>query len=154
MSREENSTFPEGPNVQETSAGIISFRYSSGERKYLVLKHADGGHWSFPKGHLEPGEGMREAAIRELREETNLSVVSFVRDFREESRYDFTRSGERIRKLVVYFSARVSHDKVELSHEHLSYTWETYERALGTLTYENDRDLLDRAEHRLTDLDI
>ncbi|MER5637372.1 NUDIX hydrolase [Kitasatospora sp. NPDC002227] len=31
--------------------------------------------WSFPKGKLEPGEGWRAAALREVREETGLSCL-------------------------------------------------------------------------------
>ncbi|MFG2820618.1 NUDIX hydrolase [Kitasatospora sp. NPDC048365] len=31
--------------------------------------------WSLPKGKLEPGEGWRVAALREVREETGLSCV-------------------------------------------------------------------------------
>ncbi|MFP3952704.1 MAG: bis(5'-nucleosyl)-tetraphosphatase [Candidatus Bipolaricaulota bacterium] len=152
MPREENSTSPED-SVQEVSAGVISFRVSSGERKYLLLKHANGGHWSFPKGHVEPGEGRREAAVRELHEETGLSISSFVRSFREESRYSYTRCKKRINKLVIYFLADVSTEDVELSGEHLDYSWKVYERALDRLTYENDRNLLNRAESRLIELD-
>ncbi|GAA5007082.1 NUDIX hydrolase [Kitasatospora paranensis] len=31
--------------------------------------------WSLPKGKLDPGEGWREAALREVREETGLSCL-------------------------------------------------------------------------------
>lgn len=39
----------------------------------LLLRHRSLG-WSCPGGHLEPGEELREAAIRELREETGLRL--------------------------------------------------------------------------------
>ncbi len=35
-------------------------------------------HWDFPKGIVEPGEGPKEAAIREVREETTIADLEFV----------------------------------------------------------------------------
>ncbi len=52
------------------AAGVM---YCAGG-KILLMKRADvkdaGGVWAFPAGHVEPGEGAREAAIREFSEET------------------------------------------------------------------------------------
>ena len=53
------------------SCGIIPFRYNGKEKEYLILlqrNHA----WTFPKGHMEPGETEIETAARELFEETGL----------------------------------------------------------------------------------
>ncbi len=43
----------------------------------LLIERGKGamrGMWSFPGGHIEPGETARDAARREVREETNVSV--------------------------------------------------------------------------------
>ena len=50
------------------SAGAIVFRNDT------VLMIRVGSRWSFPKGHLEPGETARQAAVRETREETGISA--------------------------------------------------------------------------------
>ncbi|MEY4722653.1 MAG: hypothetical protein RLZZ324_166 [Candidatus Parcubacteria bacterium] len=42
--------------------------------KVLVLYRAHQGDWSFPKGHVDPGETAVEAMHREVREETGLDV--------------------------------------------------------------------------------
>lgn len=44
------------------------------QRRVLLQKRADVGLWGIPSGHVEPGETVIEAALREVREETNLQV--------------------------------------------------------------------------------
>ena len=50
------------------SAGAIVFRGDT------VLMIRAGSRWSFPKGHLEPGETAKQAAVRETREEAGISA--------------------------------------------------------------------------------
>ncbi len=50
------------------SAGAIVFRNDT------VLMIRVGSRWSFPKGHLDPGETAKQAAVRETREETGISA--------------------------------------------------------------------------------
>lgn len=143
-----SSTSPE--KKKEVSAGVISVRCFSGKVNYLLLKHANGGHWSFPKGHLEGREGTREAALRELREETGLTVKRFFSGFKEKTHYNFERDGLTVAKSVIYYLARVnSSSRVRLSPEHLDYRWPEYIAARELLTYGTDRELLDAAKEKL-----
>lgn len=138
--------------TKEISGGIVVFREEpDGSRYYLLLRHANGGHWSFPKGHLEEGESAREAAVRELTEETGLRPEEFLADFRERIHYSYRREGERVEKAVVYFLASVDGltDPVSLSDEHLDYEWVPFEEALDKLTYDNDGEVLKKAEEEL-----
>jgi predicted NUDIX family NTP pyrophosphohydrolase len=68
------------------SAGILAHR-SVGERFEVLLGHPGGplwrgrdlASWSVPKGLVEPGEDALEAAMREFREETGLTVTGTFR---------------------------------------------------------------------------
>ena len=42
--------------------------------KILITRRADNGQWVLPGGGLESGESLAEACVREMREETGLSV--------------------------------------------------------------------------------
>ncbi|PAQ14643.1 DNA mismatch repair protein MutT [Bacillaceae bacterium SAOS 7] len=44
------------------------------KKQVLLQKRADVGLWGLPSGHVEPGETVEEAAVREVHEETNLHV--------------------------------------------------------------------------------
>ena len=59
---------------KEKSCGAVVFRQESDKHKVLLIKHINGGHWSFPKGHVEKDETEEETATREIFEETGLTV--------------------------------------------------------------------------------
>ena len=63
------------PATVVRSAGVVIARRRSGDWRVLVLRAA--GHWDFPKGLLEEGEGAHDAARREATEGTGISDLSF-----------------------------------------------------------------------------
>lgn len=44
------------------------------DKEVLLQKRADVRLWGIPSGHVEPGESVTEAAVREVKEETGLSI--------------------------------------------------------------------------------
>jgi predicted NUDIX family NTP pyrophosphohydrolase len=63
--------------MPKQSAGLLMYHFREGVIRVLVahpggplFKNRDEGHWTIPKGEIDPGEGQLEAAIREFREET------------------------------------------------------------------------------------
>ena len=135
--------------VQECSAGVICYRTtSSGARNYLLLDY--GRHWDYPKGHLEKGESDKEAAIRELREETGITRLNMHDGFEHELAY-FFRHPRRgvVRKTVTFFLASTTQKEIDLSHEHKAYAWLSFEDALQQLTFSTARKALEAAEHFL-----
>lgn len=137
------------PTVNEFSAGVVLFKEKDGHRKYLIL-HYPGGHFDFPKGHLEKGETEKQAALRELVEETGVGVDDFIPDFQAEMTYDFRRQTHRVHKKVTFFLAETSNSEVIISHEHKGYLWLGYEDALAKITFENARTILRKAEDLLS----
>src|SRR5690242_13896895 len=91
----------------ERSAGVVMCYERTGKRSYLLLNY--GKHWDFPKGHVEKGEDDRAAAIREVFEETGITLSSVLEDFKHEITYFFRdyKTKGLIRKTVVFFLARV-----------------------------------------------
>lgn len=136
----------------ERSAGVIVFHAPDGPggaREYLLLRSRTGGHWSFPKGHVEAGESDWQAALRELREETALDEVKPAPGFYHQVHYQFRRGDQPVDKEVSYFLAASEHANVALSNEHTELAWLPYEQARQGLTYDNDRRLLDQAHEWL-----
>jgi ADP-ribose pyrophosphatase YjhB (NUDIX family) len=46
----------------------------------VLAVNQNGDSWSLPKGHIDPGETARQAAEREIAEESGITQVQFVRE--------------------------------------------------------------------------
>ena len=125
----------------EKSCGAVILHRYSGGMKVLLIKNRSG-NWSFPKGHVERGETEHQTALREVKEETSLSVV-LEDGFREESTYRIGRNAE---KLVVYFLAFSETLHVKIQYQEISaYVWVDVKEAAGTISFDNDRRILQNA---------
>jgi 8-oxo-dGTP pyrophosphatase MutT (NUDIX family) len=131
----------------ERSAGVIVFRIQDGKPLYLLLKHPS--YWGFPKGHLEDGETEEDTALRELSEETGLTDVELIPDFREVIEYWFKKGGDSIHKKVVFFLARTENPSLKLSSEHEDAGWFDFEEASRRARYRNQRGVLEKAHERV-----
>ncbi len=138
----------------ERSAGAILFRKRGSRVLYLLLQHMRG-HWAFPKGHIEKNETSMEAARREIKEETNLERIRFFPGYKETIRFRFkwppkTKDAESRLKFVVFYLGQVFDSRVTISDEHRNFQWASYEKAMKMLKHRNVRDLLEKAEARIT----
>lgn len=134
--------------VKEHSAGIITYRQLEGHREYLIL-HYPSGHFDFPKGHIEGQETQREAAMRELTEETGITQLEFIEGYREMMQYQFRHNGKLIHKDVVYFLGSTEEYEIKISHEHQDFKWLPYDEAVEQLTFDNAKNLIKKAEDML-----
>lgn len=137
-------------DAEERSAGFVVYRDGSEGRRYLLLRHREGGHWAFPKGRIESGERPEEAARRELQEETGIAAPAEHDGRLGESQYVFHRDGRAVSKRVVYFLAEAPRENVTLSAEHSASVWLGLHEASERLTFGEARRILDEADARLT----
>ncbi|HEX4722969.1 MAG TPA: NUDIX hydrolase [Pseudonocardiaceae bacterium] len=99
------------------------------------------GDWSLPKGKLEPGETAPAAAARETWEETGSRPI-LGRPLGDIS-YHVQRPAPG-RKVVSYFAARADDSPFLPNHEVDELRWLPPAEAVGLLSYDNDRTILDR----------
>ncbi|WP_430647688.1 NUDIX hydrolase [Agromyces sp. GXS1127] len=125
------------------AAGAVCWRVIDGRLNVLVVHRTVHGDVTIPKGKVDPGETLPQTAVREIAEETGLSVALGVPV--GVSRYPLPSGRE---KIVHYWAAEVTEKAIQASTfrpnaEIAALEWVPIKRARGYLTYEPDREILD-----------
>lgn len=135
----------------EKSCGAVVYNLNGNEVKFLIIKHKSGDHWGFPKGHVEEGESENETALREIREETGLTV-ELVNGFTYRMKYS-PKVGTI--KEVVYFVGHSRDKLVSCQESEISdFKWLVLKDAIDTVTHENSRKLLREAYFFIKDVSL
>ena len=111
-----------------------------------MLISRDGGTvWRLPKGHIDSGETMDQAALREVHEETGLTARILGR--LGEVSYWFVPEGEKkkVFKKVVFFLMRsLSGSTRDHDFEVDEARWFSIEEALQKISYPSERALVQK----------
>jgi 8-oxo-dGTP diphosphatase len=121
------------------AAGGVVWRRGGDGLEIAVVHRPRYDDWSLPKGKLDPGEGFEEAALREVEEETGLRCA-LGRELGE-TRY---RDRKNRPKVVRYWAMEGGDGEFRPNDEVDELRWVAIDDAKGMLSYDFDRDLLDR----------
>jgi 8-oxo-dGTP pyrophosphatase MutT (NUDIX family) len=125
--------------IREFSAGGVVLRNLRG-RQHVVVVRVRAEILALPKGHPEPGETMKDAALREVREETG--VVAKHLEKLGDVRYWYARDGERVLKVVSFFLLGYRSGSVRNhDHEVEEALWIPLEGAPDRLAYKGEREM-------------
>ncbi len=133
--------------IYEKSCGAVIYRINEkNDIRILLVKNHNGKCWTFPKGHIEIGENEQQTALREIKEETGLSV-EIVPGFRQTSNY---RPFGKIRKTAVFFLAKAENSIVSMQQSEIDYyLWVSIDEAMKMCRHENDTNILREVRKKL-----
>ena len=121
----------------KAAGGVVVRERGDGGREVAIVHRPKYDDWSLPKGKLDHGEEWRDAALREVTEETGLRCEA-VREL-SPSRYVDDKGR---RKLVRWWLMRPVTGSFEPTDEVDELRWVPLERAAEILDYERDRELV------------
>ena len=139
---------PESPIVPELSAGVVIIRGRVGP--VFLLHEIAEDRWSLPKGHVDPGESLASAGLREVREETGFGRVALDGEICEVSyRFFHPKRATNVHKTVVYFLGRTEETQARLEPIFDRGEWVPLEEAEQRVRFGSDRTVLEAARARL-----
>ena len=128
-----------------------------GNGNILLIERADrAGFWQSVTGSIEAGETLSQTALREVQEETGITLSDGqLHDWQQSRQYEIyphwrhryppgiTRNTEHV------FSARIAPDTaIKLSKEHIAFCWLEHTAAAETVFSPSNRQaILELAEH-------
>ena len=135
--------------IREFSSGGLVIRNMRG-RPHLAVVRVRDEILALPKGHPEEGESMKEAALREVREETGLTGE--IEGKLGDVRYWYARGGERVFKVVSFYLLRYLSGRIaDHDHEVEEALWIPLDEAPRRLAYGGEREMARTALSKLAE---
>ncbi len=138
------------PTVEEVSAGGIVIRRHQGRLEVAIIARYNRGgglEWCLPKGHPEGREGHREAAVREVEEETG--IAGEILEPLGSIDYWFTVPRQRVHKTVHHFLLRAIGGELTIENdpdqEAVDVEWVCLTQVGRRLSFANERRIVDTA---------
>jgi 8-oxo-dGTP pyrophosphatase MutT (NUDIX family) len=130
--------------VVRAAGGVVMRPASRGSVEVLLVHRPRYDDWTLPKGKAKAGESYEACALREVEEETSL-----VCDLHEELAVSEYRDANGRPKRVRYFAMTPrDDDEAAPQNEIDAVRWLSGPRAIETLTYARDRDIVARVVER------
>lgn len=130
--------------IKVTSAGGVVYRWDNSSPLFLLLASNKRGVWCLPKGLIEEGEDEVTTAMREVREETGVSRVK-LHGRLGAIKYQFGFRGKTYDKTVHFFLFETDQADAKVGTEHDAMEWMSHDKALQTLSYPNEKEMLVKA---------
>ena len=133
---------------------LVEYRAAGGvvidDNRLLVLERPTRGEVRLPKGHVEPGETPREAALREVREEAGYADVEIIGDLGAVMNHFFIPDRNRqVKREEIFYLMRLASDAPFARDDHdagqFLAVWVPFDQAADRLTYESEKEFARRA---------
>ena len=136
--------------ITQSAGGVII----NLKNKILIVKQKSNSY-SFPKGHLEPGEDNLTAAKREILEETGISDLMLIKKLDTYRRPRINKSGDgddlsEIKEITLFLftTSETRTEPVDLIN-HPELLWVEKDEVSSLLTHKKDKEFFEKIKNSL-----
>jgi 8-oxo-dGTP pyrophosphatase MutT (NUDIX family) len=142
------------PTVEQISAGGVAFRQTESQLEVAIVSVNPSRRWQLPKGIVDAGESVEEAAVREVREEAGIETemiapVETIEYWYVGDNYNGGGdSGGRVRfhKFVHFYLLKYrAGDVADHDHEIDEARWVAPKEAIEMLAFKSEREVVEKA---------
>lgn len=146
------------PTVTQVSAGGVAFRINhQGQVETAIILVGPRLRWQLPKGAINAGEEIEEAAQREVKEEAGVETKLLCLLDRIEFWFYASRGGQRVRyhKFVHFYLMQYLSGNVEdHDHEVEEARWVEVDEAIQMLAFESERGVMRKAKAHIQGMSV
>src|SRR3989344_6624132 len=126
--------------IQTKSAGGIVIN----KKREVLIVSQKGTSWSLPKGHIENKETPLEAAIREIREESGITSLKFIKDLGHYKRYKMSKTGgndkSEMKTIYLFLFSTNQTTLKPIDPENPEAKWVDKKEVVKLLSHKKDKD--------------
>ena len=137
--------------TNRSAAGIVV-----GPNNLVIVVNQDGTTWSLPKGHLDGNETARQAAVREIAEETGVTELQYIAELGSYQRHRMNLDGsdnpDYMKDIVVFLYTTNQTELRPTDPTNPEAIWLPYDQAAAKLSHQKDRDFMQGIKAEVTKL--
>ncbi|MBI2085001.1 MAG: NUDIX domain-containing protein [Candidatus Aenigmarchaeota archaeon] len=135
--------------VRKVAIGVVFRKFPEGIKFILLRRRYGKNWWEFPKGGVELGETVKQAAIREVSEETGLKRLKVVKRINGAIIYNYPKEYARKHGYAgteqkAFLIESLGGDVRLETHSFNKFAWLSGKDAIKRLKWDNQRNLLRR----------
>lgn len=132
----------------KTAGGVVINK----DGKVLVVSQ-EGISWSLPKGHIEDGENAREAAEREIYEESGIRDLEFAKDLGSYERHEIGLDGgddiSKLKMIKMFLFRTKTIKSVSVDPKNPEIKWLGKDKVTGCLTHRKDKEFFESVKEQI-----
>lgn len=141
------------PQFSHSAGGVVL-----NLRREVLLARQRNRTWSLPKGGIMKGEDPRDAAMREILEETGVHDVHFLRILKSYSRYSLTDAGRdnpaSLKRITMYLFFTTETELRPIDPRNPEARWVAIPDVAPLLTHPKDQEFFQSIQEELVTVDL